>query len=493
MRIADREAIEKRGIASITLMERAAGAVAEKAMEYLEGGKAAFVFCGSGNNGGDGIGAALELLKKGMEVRVFMTGSTESLTPDCAEMLRRLRLAGGSAEPFCPDDPLFPSEMMQAGVIIDAMFGIGLNRAIHGNAACAIELINASGVPVVSADIPSGIEADTGRILGCAVRASDTMSFSMGKTGQFSQPGNVYCGRVHIVDIGIPEDILEKAGEKCFALCHGEITLPRRNALSHKGDHGKILIIAGSPEYCGAPNLCSNAAVRAGAGLVYLGVPEEIHGYCAVKNNEAMPFALKADASLAWAQIQEKLARCSVCVIGPGMGRSRETADVVYKVAESYNGVLVADADALWAIGKNIDILKRRPGKTVLTPHDGEFILLGGELSGDRTGDARAFAQEHGVCLLLKGHRSIAAFPDGECYISTFGNAGMAKGGSGDVLAGILGAMLGQFEFRKAVLAAMQLHGMAGDICRDLFGEYSMTASDIIDMLPGATMDMLEE
>lgn len=315
----------------------------------------------------------------------------------------------------------------------------------------------------------------------------------MGKTGQFSQPGNVYCGRVHIVDIGIPEDILEKAGENCFALCRGEIRLPRRNELSHKGDHGKILIIAGSPEYCGAPNLCSNAAVRAGAGLVYLGVPEEIHGYCAVKNNEAMPFALGADATLAWVQIQEKLSRCSVCVIGPGMGRSKKTETLVSKIVESFEGTLVMDADALWTIGRKLDILKARRGKTVLTPHDGEFALLGGKLSGDRVGDARAFAQENGVCLLLKGHRSIAAFPDGECHISTFGNAGMAKGGSGDVLAGILGAMLGQFEFKRAVLTAMQLHGTAGDLCKEHFGEYSMTASDIINMLPQATMDMLEE
>lgn len=497
MRKADNIAINEVGIASTLLMETAAGHLARAAYEYVRSGGAAYIFCGSGNNGGDGVAAALWLREKGVDVRVLLTGSRDKLTADTAEMVRRLEAAGGGLEDFEPSDD-FARELGRAGVIIDAMFGIGLNKPLRGRAATAVEMINAAGVPVVAADIASGIEADTGRVLGCAVMARETVTFSLAKVGHFAEPGNVHTGKLRVVDIGIPAEIVDAAVINVQSLSDGEVKLPKRKPISHKGDYGKLLILGGCADYCGAPNMCSAAAVRCGAGLVYLGVPEGIHGICAVKNTEAMPFALAEDGEgrLAYGaieKIKEKLSQCRVCVLGPGMGRSDDIAALVREIVRIFEGRLILDADGLWALAQDMSVLKESKGEIVLTPHEGEFVRMGGVLTGDRVGDARAFAAQHNVTLVLKGHRSIVAYPDGEAYISTHGNAGMAKGGSGDVLVGIIGAMLGQLDFKRAVNTGVYLHGLAGDICRDKLGEYAMAAGDIIAALPEATMNIIEE
>lgn len=490
MKKADNTAIFDRGISSLALMEKAASALAERAYSYIEEGKCGFVFCGSGNNGGDGVAAARFLIERGVKVRAVLTGSRDKLTADTAEMLRRLENIGGCLEDFFPDEE-FEKSLSDAGVIIDAMFGIGLNKPLRGKALEAVKMINASGVAVVSADIASGIEADTGNVLGAAVYADETVTFSLPKPGHFAEPGNVHTGKLTIVDIGIPQDLVDEAKIPVKALLDREIFLPQRDPLSHKGNHGKILIIGGSSEYCGAPNMCSNAAVRSGAGLVYLGVPAVIHAICAVKNTEAMPFALPCDGDGrlcedAFNEIKRKLDACSVCVIGPGMGRSEGTSALVKKIFAYYKGTVVADADALWAIARDKNILRETSARAVLTPHGGEAKMLGIDYERDRIGAAKSFAEEYGCTLVLKGHRTLAAFPDGEVSISTHGNAGMAKGGSGDVLAGILGAMLGQFEHKIAIERAVYLHSLAGDIACEKMGEYAMAASDIISSLPDA-------
>ncbi len=498
MRKADNTAIFERGIDSLWLMENAAAHVAEKAYAYVQKGGEAYIFCGSGNNGGDGVAAALWLMEKGVSVRVLLTGSRDKLTADTAEMTRRLESMGGKLEDFDPEEEGFTQALYHAGVIIDAMFGIGLNKPLRGKALEAVKMINASGVPVVAADIPSGIEADTGLVLGEAVKARETVTFSLGKPGHFAEPGNVHTGRLHIVDIGIPTELVEEAKIPVRALCDGEVSLPKRTPLSHKGDHGKIFIIAGSGEYCGAPNLCSLAAVKGGAGLVYLGVPAAIHTICAAKNMEAMPLALPCDEDgrigfEAMPKIREKLSACSVCVIGPGLGRSESTAAIVRAVLEEYEGTVVADADALWAIALDKNILKNTKATVVLTPHGGEAKMLGIHWESGRIEAARAFAVEYGCTLVLKGHRTMAAYPEGDVSISTHGNPGMAKGGSGDVLAGILGAMLGQFEHRKAIDTALHLHALAGDMACEKLGEYAMAASDIIAALPEAEKSIIKE
>ena len=276
------------------------------------------------------------------------------------------------------------------------------------------------------------------------------------------------------------------------------VFLPKRKAETHKGDYGKVLILGGSVGYTGAPNLCARAAVRSGAGLVYLGVPAPIYEITAVKQEEAMPFPLPADDAGAVSVkavdiIQEKLQNCDVCAVGPGMGKGDGTAAVVHWLLENWEKPLVLDADALNVLAGHLDWLKAHRGPVILTPHDGEVARIGGILDGDRADCALRYAQETGCILVLKGHRSIVAFPTGEVYITTNGNPGMAKGGSGDVLTGIIAGLLGQLPVEQAVPTAVHLHSSAGDLCAACMGEYAMTASDIIGMLLMATKNIIKE
>ena len=281
-------------------------------------------------------------------------------------------------------------------------------------------------------------------------------------------------------------------------LGEGEAFLPKRRAETHKGDYGKLLIVAGAVGYTGAPTLCARAAVRSGAGLVYLGVPAPIYEITAVKNDEAMPFPLPADtnggvAPEAAERILAQLRVCDVCAVGPGMGKGDGTAAAVRAVLEeAADRPLVLDADALNVLRPMLPLLRSRAVPAVLTPHGGEFVRLGGELTGDPAADAQRFAVEWGCVLVLKGHRTAVAFPDGKVYITTHGNPGMAKGGTGDALTGILAAMLGQLPPERAITTAVYLHGLAGDLCAARLGEYAMTATDLIETLPEATQQIME-
>lgn len=275
-----------------------------------------------------------------------------------------------------------------------------------------------------------------------------------------------------------------------------EIFLPKRRADTHKGDYGRLLIIGGSIGYTGAPTLCARAAVRSGAGLVYLGVPADIYAITAVKNDEAMPFPLAcADGRLsaaALAAILEWLAACDVCVIGPGLGRSASLTALVQRVVLESKIPIVADADALFALSQDVSVLDRAQAPLILTPHEGEFRRLYGENAGDRAAEAAKFAEAHGCTVVRKGPETICAFPDGETACMRVGNPGMAKGGSGDVLAGILGAFVCQLPHRRAVQTAVWVHGAAGDRCAERLGEYAMTPADLIEALPEVTKSLIQ-
>lgn len=268
-------------------------------------------------------------------------------------------------------------------------------------------------------------------------------------------------------------------------LLPGDRSLPRRPRDSHKGDYGKVLILGGCVGYTGAVSMCAQAAVRSGAGLVRVGVPKDIWPILAVKQDVAMPFP--ADT---FREVREKLDGCDVCVIGPGMGRDRARLQLVRDVLEAVTVPTVADADALFAVSRGPDVLKRTKAPLVLTPHAGEFTRMGGVLTEDRVADARRFVSEHGCTLVLKGHRTVIAFPEGDAHILAAGNPGMSKGGSGDVLAGILGAMLGQLPLKEAVLTGACVHAAAGDLCAEELGEYGMTPVDMIRALPAVTKSM---
>ena len=276
------------------------------------------------------------------------------------------------------------------------------------------------------------------------------------------------------------------------------VRLPKRARESSKRDYGRLLILAGSRGYTGAPSFASRAAVRGGAGLVWLGVPESIYAVTAVKNDEAMPFPLPCDAqgrltAEALPEVEARLERMSCLAIGPGLGRSAGVTEFVQGALAASRVPTVVDADALWALSRDMSSLEDAACPLVLTPHEGEFAMLGGLLDGDRVASARRFASRWGCTLVLKGSGSVVAFPDGECYVNQTGNPGMARGGSGDVLTGLMAAMLCQLPFRDAVRAAVYLHGLDGDMAAGELGEYGMTPTDMIRLLPAALKTVTEE
>lgn len=494
MKEADRNAIELYDIPSTELMENAAEAVASTAVKFLAQEERAVVFSSTGNNGGDGIAAACNLIQEGFPVSVYLIGNREKMTADTREMAQRLYALGGEILDF-PDDGKIWIDFSGVGVIVDALFGIGLNRPLEGAALRAVQMINSSGVPVVSCDIASGVDADTGAILGDAVRAAVTVSFSMAKVGHFASPGCACCGELCIVDIGIPGEFVTGCGIR--AVMAEDLSIPPRKRDAHKGDFGKILVVGGSIGYTGAPTLCAKAALRTGAGLVSLGVPEPIYGITATKNDEAMPFPLAADSSGrlsvdAIPAIMEKLSDMNAAVVGPGLGRGEEVTKLVFRMIMESEQPLVLDADALNALAENTDILLAAKSLCILTPHEGEFARLLGRPVENRIGDAFEFAMRYKCIVVLKGQATVIAYPTREIYLNTSGSPALAKGGTGDVLSGVIAAMLCRLPAREAVITAVWLHGRAGDICEERFGENGVLATDVIHAIPEAMQEISE-
>ncbi len=276
---------------------------------------------------------------------------------------------------------------------------------------------------------------------------------------------------------------MKELGEGIFELEAEDAYLPARDVRAHKGDFGRVLIIAGSVGFTGAPALAARAAVRSGAGLVFLGVPEDIYTIEAVKNDEAMVFPLPSSLPEAIGEVTKRLQKCDACLVGPGLGLTSWARELTYAVLESSNVPLIIDADGITAVSRHIDILDKLSCPAVLTPHEGEFARLSDALTRTtREEAAREFAAAHNVTLVLKGHRTVIARPDGLTFISPTGNPGMATGGSGDVLAGMILAFLGQ-RIPNAELKAVYLHGAAGDMCAERYGQYAMTPSDMTDLL----------
>ena len=291
--------------------------------------------------------------------------------------------------------------------------------------------------------------------------------------------------------------VSEGAANSVFSVTPESIRLPRRKPDSHKGDYGRCFIAAGSVGYTGAPALSARAASRMGAGLVFLGVPKAIYDIMAVKLDEEMPFPLPDDGSGRLAansagEIIRRAQECDSFLFGPGLGRSAEITELVASVIQIVKTPTVLDADGLNAISKNPDALRNSAAPLILTPHPGEFARLGGGSAGqDILGAARGFAQSYKCILVLKGHRTITATPDGKAYINSTGGPAMAKGGSGDVLAGMIAALIAQkFPALEAALTAVCLHGLTGDMCAAEYGDYSVTAGDIVSMLPKAVISL---
>lgn len=505
MRELDRQAIEERGIPSIDLMERAAEGVVKAALKYLpqKPGKCrAAVFCGAGNNGGDGIAAARELFLKGVRVRAFLVGSYEKMTPDAMEETRRLSECGVELEQYDPENLDQSAWARGCQVLIDAIFGVGLSREIAEDSvyAAAIRLMNQCAAPVVAADIASGVAADSGNVCGCAVKADKTITFTCKKIGQAVGDGALLSGDTEVWDIGIPADLQKSmvCTTQTVEMEYARTTLPRRKVNGHKGNFGKLLVAGGTVGYTGAPYLTALAAERSGCGLVYLGVPQSIWAVEAARCVGTMPFPFPDQERpfnhSAVQVIEEKLTGCDVLALGPGLGRSAKTEQMVLDLLRSTSQPVVLDADGINALEGHIDLLDTRRGRvTILTPHDGEFARLGGDLShGDRVRSAREFAVKHGCILVLKGHRTVTAMPEGNVLVNTTGNSGLAKGGSGDVLTGLIASLLAQgATASQAAALGVWIHGRAADLAAEQLTEYAMTPMDVIGHFPEVFKELL--
>lgn len=507
MRELDRAAIQDNHIPSLQLMERAAAGVVSAVKRRFPLSGSAYtpriaVFCGPGNNGGDGFAAAWMLLRGGYTVRTFLLGDRNRQTPDAAEMAARLEAAGGTVESFhalmqAPDGAWNLNAWLDsADCIIDAIFGIGLTREVQGDFLSAIQLINLVLCPVIACDIPSGVHTDSGAVLGDAVEAEETVTFSLPKPGLYLGEGGACSGTVTVVGIGIPAELIRKLEDQQYLhLWTGDLTLPHRPRTAHKGTFGRLLLLAGSRGYTGAPALAADAAVRCGAGLVHLAVPEDIYPVLAAKCTEAMPFPMPER----YEDLLELAGKCDAVLAGPGLGHSPAGMEAALRLIRDTNVPLVLDADGINALARHnpdpdmhMHGLKLRSAPTVLTPHDGEFARLTGQALPleNRLEQAMSFARENRCILVLKGHCTIIAGPDGEVLLSRSGNPGMAKGGSGDVLAGMITAFLGQkilldrFGPLQLTAAAVFWHGAAGDLAAADLGEYSMTPSDLLQRIP---------
>lgn len=496
MRRIDTRTIKDYGIPGTVLMERAGGAVAAKFIE-LFGAKKALVLAGSGNNGGDGLVAARELFNKGRNVKVLLTGKEGALSADCLVQYRAAKKAGVPME----FRTTITSADCHGAVVIDALFGTGLNKPVRTPYSDLIRSLNASGATVISVDVPSGISSDDGCVMGEAVRADYTVTFGLPKIGHLIHPGAEYTGKLFVEDIGFPEDLLRSArlNVETIDAAYAASLIPERPANSYKGDYGHVLVVAGSRGKTGAACLTAAACLRSGAGLVTIGVPESLTDVFQSRVVEEMilPLPDAGNGMLAASALDEILyfiaERADVLAMGPGVGVSDDMKKIMDGLVRMSAAPMVLDADAINSLAGRSDLFKKAKSPVVLTPHVGEMSrLVARQLVAEgKIEDARSFAKDTGTNLILKGAPSIVACADGRLSINTTGNPGMATAGSGDVLTGMVAAFIGQgLDPAAASVLAVYLHGLAGDIAASDKGMHSLIASDIIAAVPSAFLTL---
>jgi NAD(P)H-hydrate epimerase len=496
MRALDRWTIEH-GTPGPVLMERA-GVGATRVLRGRLGRsrRPVVIVCGRGNNGGDGFVIARHLRRARIPVEVWLAAKPDEVRGDAAGMLAAWRRMRGTVEDLSIPErvPAFAARVAGAGAVVDAIFGTGLNAPVTGIAAAAIEAINGSGRLVFAVDIASGLSADTGMPLGTAVRAHATATFAFAKVGQLLYPGVEYTGELQIVDIGIPDAAVAAVRPRVTLLEEAQVgrLVKRRPRDAHKGTFGHVLVIAGSRGKTGAALLATGAAGRAGAGLVTLAVAARLQPIVEGHVRESMTAALPDDGEGVAAlddgrEVDALLDDRDAIVCGPGLGLAEPTRTLVAHVVRRCRAPLVLDADGLNAVA-GTGLLVERGGPTIVTPHPGEMARLMESdtraVQADRLGTARTLAERAQVIVVLKGARTIIAAPDGTAAISPTGNPGMASGGTGDVLAGLLGGLLAQrlAPFDAAVLGVFA-HGAAGDAVAARRGEMGLLAGDLIDEL----------
>jgi NAD(P)H-hydrate epimerase len=497
----DRKAIETYRIPGIVLMEnagRGAVEVISSTFPDLHKKKVAII-AGKGNNGGDGFVIARYLLNQGIAVRVYLLTDPKGLRGDAETNFNIFHRMKGEfiSVPSSKDYIKVKRDMEKFDILVDGIFGTGLDAEVRGYYREVIDHLNTLQRPIVAIDIPSGLDADTGKPLGTAIRAFLTVTFGLPKIGHLIPPGINYVGKLKVIDIGIPKRLVEEEKIPTHLIEKEEIqkwlSIPRHQD-THKGDYGHLLVIAGSVGKTGAAVMACQAALRMGAGLVTLAIPKSLNAIMEMKLTEVMteplPETPKQTLSLrAYSAITRLCENKKALIIGPGLGTFKETQSLVLKLIRTLDLPIILDADGLNALATQPKILPIANRSLILTPHPGEMARLVRstvkEILEDRIGLSINFSQSNHVYLILKGHPTLITTPKGEVFINPTGNPGMASGGTGDVLTGMLGGLVCQgFDILPSLQMAVYLHGMAGDEGAQEMGEKSLIATDIIEKIP---------
>lgn len=494
----DRRAINS-GILGTDLMERAGLGITQVAHNLLNGlaNQHIVVLCGKGNNGGDGFVFARQAAKQGAYVHVFLFASPQDVKGDAKSNLERiahLSVVSIISENECQH---VQKALQKADLAIDALLGTGINRSVRGIVAHAIDLLKQTTCPLIAVDVPSGLNADTG--LGDCAPATQTVTFACPRIGHFFYPGRTVCGRLFLIDIGIPQSAIAAEDLSLFLIdaTWASHTLPQRTPEAHKGSCGRVFILAGSVGLTGAAALSATAAIKSGAGLLTLGIPKSLNDILESKVTEAMTYPLpevrkaRCLALRARGNITSQFAKANAIAMGPGLGTHKETIALVQRLIKDLTCPTVIDADALNALVGHLDILKNCQQPLVLTPHVGEFARLTGqnisEIQQDPITSAQKLAQALKHTIILKGAPTIVAESNGHVYINPTGNAGMATGGTGDVLTGLIASLIGQgLTPIHAARLGVYVHGLAGDWAATQQGQMGLIASDVAKALPKA-------
>lgn len=496
MRELDRKAIETYGIREELLMENA-GIAAFELVSSICGGKIAgrtfTIICGVGNNGGDGLVVARKIISMKGNVQVAIVGDIERFHGASrlnyeiiAQILDHMH--------HITEAQQLQDLLNESHFIIDALFGTGLDRKIAGIYKTIIGMINDSGKHVISLDIPSGINGDTGEVMGVAVNATHTVSFGLPKIGNLLYPGFKYGGELYVSHISFPPELYESDE------LHISINLPPplrpREPDSHKGDYGKILFIAGSAQYLGAPYFAAMSFLRAGGGLSYLATPDRISTHIGARGNEIIILSQQStpSGSIAYENKDRLLTAAdsaTMTIIGPGLSLDEETQQLTRELIAEIKSPLLIDGDAITAVAANPEIIKQRPSPTIITPHTGEMARLCHVnidfVLNSKIDLLKQTCMDLHCTIVLKGAHTLIGFSDGKIVINLSGNAGMATGGSGDVLTGSIAAMVGAgYSTDDSVKLGTFIHGFAGDLAADTIGIDGIIASDIMDYLPRA-------
>jgi len=491
----DRRATEEHGIPVQQLMETAGRRVAQAARELLGSARGhVVVLTGKGNNGGDGLVAARYLAGAGLSVTALLTASQSEYVGEARRALGEATASGVEVQAAAPGR--LRGSLETAALIIDALFGTGFRGSARGIAAEMIQTANAVKRPILAVDVPSGLNADSGHADGPAIRATATVTMGLPKVGLLVHPGAELAGTIYVAEIGYPPALTDDASVRTHLVTPEMVRarIPARPPDSHKGTYGRTLVIAGSVGFTGAAVLAALGALRAGAGLVTLGVPADVYPIVASHVIEAMPTPLPAaDGALAAEarnRIDELVGISEAVAVGPGLSTASGVRAVVQGLLRT-GRPLVIDADGLNVLAGRADVLRSAAGPVVITPHPGELSRLVGkqtaEITQDRLGSARAAAERFRCVVVLKSASTIVATPDGEAFILRTGNPGMATGGMGDVLTGAIASLIGQgVPPADAAWAGAYLHGLAGDLLAGERGMVGMLASEVADHLPSA-------